>query len=71
MDSIIIPFIIRSLVVMAMTAAEFYAAVLRVILWAQGRLNLLQQEMALKNFLFLLSMSGAYDMYTSTIHRNW
>jgi len=62
---------LRSLVVMAMTAAEFYAAVLRVILWSQDRLDLLQQEMALKNFLFLLSMSGAYDMYSSTIHRNW
>ena len=61
----------RSVVVMVMTFAEIYATVLRVILWAGGYLDLLQKEMAIKNFLFLLSMSGAYDMYYCTIYRNW
>ena len=56
---------------MVMTGAEVYAAILRVILWGEGQLDLLQQEMAIKNMLFLLSMSGAFDMYYSTIHKNW
>ena len=47
-----------------MTFAEIYAVVIRVSLWGQGLLNNeLQQEMALKNLLFIFSMSGAYDMY--------
>ncbi len=56
---------------MTMACADVYAAILRVILWAKGQLNTLQQEMVLKNFLFLIACSGAYDMYTCTTTRNW
>lgn len=56
---------------MTMAMADIYAAVLRCVLWARGELNTLQQEMVIKNFLFLAACSGAYDMYTCTITRNW
>jgi hypothetical protein len=56
---------------MTMAIADIYAATIRVILWAQGQLNTLQQEMVLKNFLFLIACSGAYDMYVNTETRQW
>eukprot|EP01040_Poterioochromonas_malhamensis_P016140 gene16140-18251_t len=62
---------LRAVIIMTMACADVYAAILRVILWAKGQLNTLQQEMVLKNFLFLIACSGAYDMYTCTTTRNW
>jgi hypothetical protein len=56
---------------MTMAIADIYAATIRVILWAKGQLNTLQQEMVLKNFLFLIACSGAYDMYVNTETRQW
>jgi hypothetical protein len=56
---------------MVMSLAEFYAAGLRIALWSQGKLDSLQQEMALKNIFFLASFSGALDMFTNSIERQW
>jgi hypothetical protein len=56
---------------MTMAVADIYAALLRVILWSRGQLDSLQQDMAIKNFLFLVACSGAYDMYINTVQRNW
>ncbi len=61
----------RALVVMVMSAAEVYAMVLRIFLWVAGSLDSIQQEMALKNIMFLISAYAAYDMWTSTVKRNW
>jgi hypothetical protein len=54
-----------------MAIADIYAAILRIILWTRGQLNTLQQEMLIKNILFLVAVSGAYDMYTNTETRHW
>jgi hypothetical protein len=54
-----------------MAAADFYAAGLRLTLWFQGMLTSLQQDMAIKNIMFVIACSGAYDMYNNTIDRNW
>ena len=64
---------LRSEVILVMGAAEFFAASLRISLWVNGHLinNSLQQEMAIKNVLFLASVYGAYSMWTSTKERNW
>ena len=56
---------------MTMAVADIYAVIIRVILWSRHELNALQQEMLIKNFLFLAACSSAYDMYTCTITRNW
>ena len=64
---------LRSEVIMVMGAAELYAATLRISLWARGYLrnNSLQQEMAIKNVLFLTSVYGAYSMWTTSKARDW
>jgi len=54
-----------------MSAAEFFAASLRIYLWTKGQLDVLQKEMALKNVLFLLSVEGAYDMWMNSTTRAW
>ncbi len=56
---------------MVMSAAEFYAMALRLVLWVRGDLSSLQQDMCLKNILFLMAFYSAYDMYSSTITRAW
>lgn len=48
-----------------------YAAALRISLWVGGSLDSIQQEMTLKNILFILSAYGAYAMWTSTSTRDW
>jgi hypothetical protein len=45
--------------------AEMYAAAVRIILWAQGQLTELQQDMCIKNLLFTMSVYGAYSMWMS------
>ena len=64
---------LRSEVIIVMGAAEFFAASLRISLWINGHLrnNSLQQEMAIKNVLFLGSVYGAYSMWTTAKERSW
>lgn len=62
---------VRSFVIIVMSFAEFYAAGLRITLWIQGLLTTIQQEMALKNILFLSSVYSAYSMRINTIERDW
>lgn len=62
---------IRAIVTMTMASADFYAAIIRIILWSRGQLSALQQDMAIKNVMFIMACSGAYDMYDNTITRNW
>lgn len=54
-----------------MASAELYAAGLRIALWSQGLLDSIQQDMALKNLLFLSSVYSAYCMRNNTIKRDW
>lgn len=64
---------LRSEVIVVMGAAELFAASLRISLWVNGHLrnNSLQQEMAIKNVLFLGSVYCAYSMWTTAKERNW
>lgn len=61
----------RSTVILVMAFAEFYAAAVRVLLWSRGQLNALQQEMTIKNFLFLSTFYSAYYMRVSADNRDW
>jgi hypothetical protein len=45
--------------------AEIYAGVIRIILWSRGQLDSLQQDMAIKNLLFITTIYGAYSMWMS------
>ena len=54
-----------------MAFAEFYAAAIRIVLWSEDKLDSLQQEMALKNILFLSSVYTAYGFRINTVKRDW
>ena len=62
---------LRCLVTLVMALAEFFAGALRIAIWTHGLLDLTQQEMMLKNFLFIVSVYSAYSMWTSTKNRSW
>ena len=64
---------LRSEVILVMGAAELFAASLRISLWKDGyfRNDTLQQEMTIKNVLFLGSVYGAYSMWTTSAERSW
>jgi hypothetical protein len=62
---------VRSNLILVMAFAEFYAAGLRIMLWIQGSLDSLQQDMAIKNILFLSSVYTAYSFRNNTIKRDW
>jgi hypothetical protein len=62
---------LRAIVIMTMACADFYAAALRIYMWSHGLLDALQQDMAVKNIIFLITFSGAYSMFTNTIDRDW
>eukprot|EP00601_Ochromonadales_sp_CCMP2298_P015213 CAMPEP_0173230332 /NCGR_PEP_ID=MMETSP1142-20121109/7702_1 /TAXON_ID=483371 /ORGANISM="non described non described, Strain CCMP2298" /LENGTH=911 /DNA_ID=CAMNT_0014159431 /DNA_START=16 /DNA_END=2751 /DNA_ORIENTATION=+ len=62
---------LRAIITMTMAVADLYAAVLRTVLWSQGKLDTLQQEMCLKNYLFLASFAGAYYSFQNTTNKEW
>lgn len=62
---------LRSIVLMTMGAADFFAAIIRIILWSNNKLDSIQQDMAIKNITFLMSCSGAYSVFQNTITRQW
>ena len=62
---------LRSMVVLSMACAEIFAATIRIILWTAGNISALQQEMTVKNCVFLINVSGAYSMWKSTKTRDW
>lgn len=64
---------LRSEVILVMGAAELFAASLRISLWTHGYFlnDTLQQEMTIKNVLFLGSVYGAYSMWTTSAARDW
>ncbi len=62
---------LRSIIILIMATAEFFAAALRLNLWINGHLDPLQQDMCIKNVLFLSSVYAAYDMYVNSTERNW
>jgi len=61
----------RSWVTAIMTFAELYAAGIRISLWSAGKLDTLQQEMTIKNLLFLFQIYGATDNWYTTKRRDW
>lgn len=62
---------LRSQVILLMVAAELFAAGVRITIWKAGNLDALQQEMTIKNLLFIMSVYGAFDMRASTNLRHW
>ncbi len=62
---------LRSATILFMTIAEIYAIVLRAILWKQGKLDSLQQEMTIKNCLFISAGYTAYSLYMRSEDRDW
>jgi hypothetical protein len=62
---------LKSLSTALMAAAQFFAAGLRLSLWSSGNLSNLQQEMMVKNILFLLPVGGAVMWIWSTENRDW
>ena len=62
---------LRSIITIIMAFAEFYAGGLRVSLWLRGLLNLTQQEMMIKNLLFLVSVISAFLMINNLKSRKW
>lgn len=63
--------VIRSLIILIMTGAELYAATIRIYLWCLGKLDPLQQDMTIKNVLFIGSVYGAYNMWMNAEERYW
>jgi hypothetical protein len=63
--------VFRASVIMVMSGAEFFAIAIRATLWVRGQLDSLQQDMCIKNILFLSAFYSAYDMYQNTITREW
>jgi len=59
------------MIILSMSTAEFYAAILRIILWSQNALDATQQDMAIKNVLFLSACASAYSMFTTSAQRDW
>lgn len=62
---------LRSVVTLVMALAEFFALGLRVTLWVRGTLDSTQQEMMIKNFLFLGAVSGAFGTFGLVSKKNW
>lgn len=56
---------------MVMAFADFFAAALRIYLWSEGKLDALQQDMAIKNIVFLITFSSAFYMCGYTVTRDW
>ena len=54
-----------------MAMADLYAAFLRTVIWSQGHLDALQQDMCIKNYLFLSSVASAYYNYQNTSKKEW
>ncbi|CAE7325935.1 unnamed protein product, partial [Symbiodinium microadriaticum] len=62
---------LKSLSTILMATAQFFAAGLRISLWSAGDLSSLQQEMMIKNILFLMTVAGAMMWKWSTENRDW
>ena len=62
---------IRAFIILIMAAAEVYAVGLRIALWSTIGLSSVQQEMTVKNILFLSSVASAYSMWSGAELRNW
>jgi hypothetical protein len=62
---------LRSAVTLVMALAEFFALSLRITLWVRGSLSATQQEMMIKNFLFLGAIGGAVGTFGRVKEKNW
>lgn len=62
---------LRSIVTCLMVSADLYAAILRLVLWSDGKLNALQQDMAIKNVMFLGLVGFAISNFLNTTSRRW
>jgi hypothetical protein len=62
---------LRSCITIAMAFAQFYAGGLRLALWQDNNLSLLQQEMFFKNVLFFLPLFNSVYMFSVTKQRMW
>ena len=56
---------------MSMAVADLYAAFLRTALWSEGKLDALQQDMCIKNYMFLSTFLGAYYNFENTSKLEW
>lgn len=62
---------LKSSITLAMAFSQFYAAALRLCLMWRGKLDTVQQEMMVKNFLFLAPAGGAVVKYYQMKGRYW
>ena len=63
--------VLRSFITILMTGAELCAAIIRIILWSRGLLNSIQQDMCIKNFLFITNIQSAINFKINASLRNW
>lgn len=61
----------RAEVIILMVFAEVYAAVLRIYLWHEDKLDSIQQKMTIKNLLFIAAMYSAYSLWSTAKNRDW
>lgn len=62
---------LRSLVTVSMAFADLFAASIRLKLWIEGKLDPLQQDMCIKNFLFMATVGFAVANFRNTTTRQW
>ena len=62
---------LRSVVTLVMAVAEFFALSLRITLWIRGTLSAVQQEMMIKNFLFLGAVGTAVGTFGRVSKKSW
>ena len=62
---------VRAAIILVMALSELYAIFLRLGLWFTVGLSSVQQEMTIKNFLFLGCVISAYIMWTNSELREW
>lgn len=61
----------RSIITITMALADMYAAFLRTVIWSQGHLDALQQDMCIKNYMFFSVVAASYYNFQNTVKKEW
>jgi multisubunit Na+/H+ antiporter MnhB subunit len=61
----------RSIITITMALADLYAAFLRTVIWSNGHLDALQQDMCIKNYMFLSTVAASYYNFQNTSKKEW
>jgi len=54
-----------------MACADLFAGCLRIALWTEGKLTALQQDMCIKNMMFLMTIHSAVYNYKNSVDKIW